>query len=467
MKTAKELKNLVRPSNMFRDPIQGDIALTTLEKKIIDTNPFQRLRRIKQLGCTSLVYSGATHTRFSHALGTVQSAQRIVDQINKDPSNYSKLGTYHILLVRLCALLHDLPHIPFGHTLEDEGSLFPSQWEDIDRVHYYLGKESEIGNIIVNEVGDQCRTDIVRILTAKNESDFMTLPYPFIADIVGDTLCADLLDYSRRDSYFAGLVGGYVDERIIQHLSINKTDGPFFNRMVLRLSDTKGKVRVDIVGGVLDLLRSRYRIMEQIIFHHTKIAASAMIIDAVYDSLRENKLSKNELFQLGDDELLFVLETHGTQISKDIIAKLRRRLLYKPVYMVPFFLRDERLSIKKRQTEIFDRFRHPQRRWELERELETTNSLPPGSIILYCPKIEKSEKSTTLRVMIGNKIMPLKDIPLLPAREEIDTLERFYKYLPKFYVFIDPAQYQKGLVMKIVSSCESIFEMKNCLYESS
>lgn len=76
---------LLTPSKVFRDPIHGDIFLNDLELKLVDTDVFQRLRSLKQLGLADLIYPAANHTRFEHSIGTLHMAQRIIDSINKNP----------------------------------------------------------------------------------------------------------------------------------------------------------------------------------------------------------------------------------------------------------------------------------------------------------------------------------------------------------------------------------------------
>src|SRR3954453_13066844 len=70
-----------KQGKVVTDPVHGDIFLTPLELRIVDSPPFQRLRRVRQLGMTHLVYPGATHTRFSHSLGSLAMAQRLMDAV--------------------------------------------------------------------------------------------------------------------------------------------------------------------------------------------------------------------------------------------------------------------------------------------------------------------------------------------------------------------------------------------------
>ena len=153
-----------------------------------------------------------------HSIGTLHVLQDLVDIVNRNADLYPEpqmmsVEAYPRLLARLMALLHDVAHIPFGHTLEDEGNLFPPEWDDARRVEHWLGPESEIGKVIVQscqssggskEFGLSLLQD-VRVYLATKRRQFSTLEFPFVADLVGNTLCADLLDYLERDMYFCGL----------------------------------------------------------------------------------------------------------------------------------------------------------------------------------------------------------------------------------------------------------------------
>ena len=107
--------------NKFRDPIHGFIEVTDEEKRIIDSGPFRRLRNIKQLATTNLVYHGAEHTRFGHSLGVMHLVTQTFDAVmQKNPNLFSKKANenykiclYYRQILRLIALCHDLGHAPF------------------------------------------------------------------------------------------------------------------------------------------------------------------------------------------------------------------------------------------------------------------------------------------------------------------------------------------------------------------
>ncbi|MCE5252156.1 HD domain-containing protein, partial [bacterium] len=96
----------------IRDPIHGFIGISELERKIIDTEIFQRLRRIKQLALAYLVYPGALHTRFEHSLGVLNIAGKIAEKLFNEGVIKNQ---DNVQIIRLAALLHDLGHGPFSH----------------------------------------------------------------------------------------------------------------------------------------------------------------------------------------------------------------------------------------------------------------------------------------------------------------------------------------------------------------
>lgn len=223
--------NLLEIREVIRDPLHGDVGITLLERFLIDLEDFQRMRGISQLGPTQLVYPGAVHNRFIHSIGTLHVAEELIGICNHNYNILNKsleghiieIDPYQHLLIRLSALLHDIAHIPFGHTLEDEGNLFQPEWEDKTRSHVFQ-KGEPIYKCIKStlekfEVLDEDRIaehickDLQDILIEKKYKD------PFIIDIVSGNLCADLLDYSQRDMLFCGLSERWGD-RFIKYFSV-------------------------------------------------------------------------------------------------------------------------------------------------------------------------------------------------------------------------------------------------------
>src|SRR5262245_57596893 len=173
---------------LIRDAVHGDIEMDALEVELIDTPEFQRLRGIKQLGTAYLVFPSAVHTRFEHSLGTAWMAQRILAAVRRSDSVSLEDET----LIRVTSLLHDITHIPFGHTLEDERRVLPRHDKDQDRVEYFF-RNSPIGRILEREGLRE------RVMSAFTGADSLA------GDIAAGAISADLLDYLRRDTYFCGL----------------------------------------------------------------------------------------------------------------------------------------------------------------------------------------------------------------------------------------------------------------------
>ena len=238
---------------LIRDPIHGDIALSQLETAVLDCPDLQRLRGIKQLGTASLVYPGAVHSRFEHSLGTCAATHRILDSIRRDGTSVTDELEH---LIGAAALLHDVTHVPFGHTLEDERRLFPRH-----------DKGSRLARLLEGRLGRHLerlgvREPIADLLGAAPP----TLP-PWTGEIVSSTIDADLLDYLRRDSRYTGLAQDY-DDRVFRYFTIAN------NRLALILAK-HGMVRLDARSEIIQLLRMRYFLTERVYYHHTKVIAAA------------------------------------------------------------------------------------------------------------------------------------------------------------------------------------------------
>src|SRR5678815_5813907 len=115
---------MTRPDpDVIRDPLWDNIRLDHAALAVLDSPPVQRLRYIRQLGHAFLVYPGATHTRFEHALGAYHLTCRALSSL-ADRGELDDVPEDERLAVRLAALLHDIGHYPFSHALEEAG--FPS-----------------------------------------------------------------------------------------------------------------------------------------------------------------------------------------------------------------------------------------------------------------------------------------------------------------------------------------------------
>lgn len=303
------LEKALEPSKTITDPVHGDIFVNQLEAALLDTAPLQRLRRVRQLGTSHLVYPGATQSRFSHVLGTLRTAQDLLDAVvaglsGPRPANSSllvewqgqgaSLGAQGVaaasvfdqklaeatVLARLGGLLHDLCHVPFGHTIEDDLGVLKAHDANAERFDRLW---NELPPDLRNELGDELTTELRALILSKEEEDkevpekdrFIS-KYPFVTDIVGNTICADLIDYIQRDHHSTGLplaLGNrFTNDFYVT--SANEVHWPA--RMVVRVS-RNGHIRRDAITELVKYLRYRYELSERVLYHHAKVAADAMI----------------------------------------------------------------------------------------------------------------------------------------------------------------------------------------------
>jgi HD superfamily phosphohydrolase len=496
--------NLLNIREVIRDPVHGDIGITLLERSLIDLEIFQRMRGISQLGPTQLVYPGAVHNRFTHSIGTLYVAEKLVDicnhnydTINKvlEKGNIIEIDLYQHLLIRLSALLHDIAHIPFGHTLEDEGNLFPPEWEDKKRLKVFQkGKpiyeciKSVLEKFEIsddNTIVDTICKDLQNILIKGEYRD------PFVVGIVSGTLCADLLDYTQRDLLFCGLAERWGD-RFIKYfavLCVKKEDSNSKDFDVYKLSTPhdggKGRLillayryeqdferpqnmnwtqKMDVLSEAIDLLRKRFTLGEKIYFHRTKLAASSMLISAIACA----NLETDEIFSMNEHELIIRLSRINDR-SKRLASCYTRRNLYKPIYMISFKKEDEKSNQSiELWDELYPKYRDPKNRSKTEVYLEKVMGLDPGSVSIFCPDKQMNLKKFEALV----HLRPSSDIKYLrhildPSRkDEMRVIENRFELLWKFIVFIDPKQINPldkfdTDVIKLNDICQKCFGFTN------
>ena len=250
----------------YRDPVHGFIEVRPIEQKIINSLPFQRLRCIKQLAMTHLVYHGAEHTRFGHSLGVmhlVTKAFRSVVKDNKDLFSQEKTEWYEQIL-RIIALTHDLGHAPFSHASE---IVFPDNLQHEDFTEKII-KETCIADYI-NEIGAEFVSkyddnydinpelicDIYGGKSAGENSEFV-----FLNSFMDSELDCDKMDYLLRDSLYCGVnYGKYDVERLISCLTVYVQDS------IPRLAIEYGGVQ-----AFEEFVLARYFMFVQVYFHRTR-----------------------------------------------------------------------------------------------------------------------------------------------------------------------------------------------------
>jgi uncharacterized protein len=190
----------------IRDPLHGLIEFrgTQVEDALwraIQTRPFQRLRRIKQLGFSEVVYPGATHTRFAHSIGTFHVGRQLVDVIRRFKGEAVEDST--IKLVLAAALLHDVGHGPFSHAFEDVGKRLHLKLADHEFVTDRLIRDSELAQPL-RTLGSGFPDDVANIIRRGR-------PGSMYEAVVSSQFDADRLDYMQRDRLMSGTHHGVID----------------------------------------------------------------------------------------------------------------------------------------------------------------------------------------------------------------------------------------------------------------
>ncbi len=262
-----------------RDGLYGFIEFDNLEKELIDSAPFQRLRAIHQLAMCYQVYPGATHKRFEHSLGVMEAATRIFRSVFErrlPDAVHDRLAeelkseriNYWRKVVRLAALLHDIGHLPFSHAAEEQ--LLPEGWNH-ERLTACLIRESEINQMLRNARPIVDPEDVIDLCwdvrkRANAEPEFALSPWKTLLNeiITGNTFGADRIDYLLRDSWHTGVAYGRFDhERLIGGL--RATLDPSNDEITLGLD-------IGAIHAAEALLVARYFMYTQVYFHDVRRA---------------------------------------------------------------------------------------------------------------------------------------------------------------------------------------------------
>jgi len=346
---------------IVRDPIHGDIEITDLIDRLLATPEVQRLNNIKQLGFAHLVFPGAHHTRLEHSLGAYHLARKVAYNL--------ELSEEETQLITCAALLHDIGHGPFSHTLES--LLFEK---------FHVDHVALTQNLILGKY-DIYSQDEKKVLSSERVSDILdaqaldkqviahiiaghTPKQPYLAQILNSTIDIDQLDYLMRDAYYTGVSYGSIDlDRLLQTLMI------FHHNLAVK---RKG------VSVLENILMARGLMYSSVYFHKTVRIAELMLSKALELLLELDPL---EFFKMTDGELMSAVKEKGTY-QYEIVTRLKFRHLFKQAYM---------LSISDRDTYdsgVLKALEKNTTRRKKEQEFEQKCGIPPGHIIIDMPLLE-------------------------------------------------------------------------------
>jgi hypothetical protein len=344
---------------IYRDSVHNIIRLKTedaagnLLVRLIDTAEFQRLRRIRQLGLAHYAYQSAEHSRFTHSLGALHLATRILAKLDLK----YKISAEAKIAVRVAALLHDIGHGAFSHVLETILSFHHENFT----IEAVLSDETEVGRIL-KKFSAELPENVADIIRG-------TFRPAALAQLVSSQLDVDRMDYLLRDSLMTGAKYGIYDlEWIIKSIEIDEENDRLY-------------VSARGVYAVEDYLQARYYMFRQVYFHRTLRSAENVLRSlfrrALYlfqnnkfvwfargtpfeKILKNEKLTLREHLELDDSDVMFHIkqwEKSEDKILSDLAKRFLHRNLFKAFDLdMPYDDRQEFLekALKTVETAGFD-----------------------------------------------------------------------------------------------------------------
>lgn len=395
---------------LFRDPLYGFVGMSQREVKLVDTQAFRRLHRIKQLSHAHLVYPSALHTRFEHSIGVAHIAGRMCDELEISSQKET---------IRQAALLHDIGHGPFSHLFEN---VLKKINPEIDGIHEEITKliiknDSEIDRILGSD-----KRMVVDILNPKSNIEKFTHP-TLHSNIVSGSLDADKMDYLRRDSYFLGVYYGMFDlERIIHTLRRTPSEYPSLG------IDNKGK---DAIEGYR---LARYQMHTQVYEHHTRLAADQMFLQALNSAIHDEKIIEPDTLKLTSSEFLdgylkmddasiyeLIVKSPKAKKSKNILEKIRQRKLLKRAcqFSGADIPSDRRKLFRQMEQSELD---------GIAKEVAGALNISSHEIIFHKSKITiKLYNEGDIPLVVGNRIQDLRRVSPISVK---DAVVMFYVFGP-------------------------------------
>jgi len=411
---------MTNKSKIIRDPIHGDIKLKGIFSELIEAPEIQRLYNIKQLGLAHLVFPGAHHTRFEHSLGTFFISGKISDNLNLDKNEKE--------LISCAALLHDIGHGPFSHTLEYilrdtlnvdhidlTEKLISGKYSIFDEKEKQI-IESDCVFEIITKYGINPK-EIANIIRGKTGSK------GYLSQILNSSIDVDQLDYLIRDGYYTGVAYGTIDlDRFLQILIIHR------NKLAII---KKG------IGVIENILMARALMYSSVYFHKTVRIAELMLSKSIE---KLDNLDPFDFIKKTDFELISYLKNKGSY-QHEIVTRLKYRKLFKQAYVL------SAAFSKENYVDVFRKLKDLNFRREKEQEIEETLNIPSGYVIIDVPfyELHKAEpridKTDIIIVDAKNKVKDLNDYT--PVANAIKQ-----KAIPDWYIMIITDEKYRDILSK-------------------
>lgn len=419
----------------IRDTVVGDIRfINKLEELCIRTPTFQRLHRIKQLGTAFHVYPGATHTRFEHSLGVYYQVQRLLgktDLFKFCPKSGASDDDCQI--IRLAALLHDIAHTPFKHTLDRDSQIIsePNRTREYtDRIEQL---SSEMKSLFFEKFPEEQKKQVLQILTPSKGNGLVR---PYYKQIIEDTLSADLLDYTVRDCYYTGLQRKW-DPRIYDHISVATHNNK--PHIVANIVDEGNKIAQSAITEIINLIEIRYTLNERVYFYSVKISADALLTKAVRKLFTTKGITQDQFRQIkwdmSDEELVNYLIENQKKDKVNYAQLLKDRRL--PELAVEFKTGDithDEIKAIANNCHGYDCYD----KWStVENDIAKEANIDPDNVIVYCHGLDmQAKKKPEFLVLYDKNKEPCPIEGCIELESEIRHIADKQAKLWRCYVFV-------------------------------
>ena len=259
-----------------RDPVHdliefGDDSFEQMLWKVVQTTSFQRLRRIRQLGFSELVYPGATHNRLEHSLGVFYNARRL-NKIAQQQLGSSKFDQKRAEVSMAAALLHDVGHGPFSHSFETVGDRLKLGFGSHEDISNRIIRDSEVSEIM-NDYSSGFANLVADLIAGKGAKDLYS-------SIVSSLFDADRLDYIIRDQHMTGSKNSIIDpEWLLSNIGIAEV--PIINSSgktkLVRHFVFSSRAKLALQTYILGL----FNLYQSVYFHVSIRAAECVLVQLI------------------------------------------------------------------------------------------------------------------------------------------------------------------------------------------
>lgn len=415
-RTKNFLNRFSENARTIRDPIWSYIELPPFALKLVDTEDFQRLRHISQLGHVSLVYPGARHSRFEHCIGVFHLARLFLERLMAAPAP-PDININDAKVFLAAALLHDIGHYPFSHILEEMGFFFVDHEE---RARLIIeDKSGEIYQALKKDWGIS-PSRVADVIDYKNPTREISERDLRLARILSGTLDPDKIDYLLRDSRYCGVPFGESvnKDRLLSSIIYN----PENERLAIT---SKG------ISSIESLIFTNYLMYRNVYWHHGARAAAVMFKRIVQEIIShpDSVLTPEDFQRINEHDLMNLIHQQIKDYNLKHIEKmfddLEKRRLYKRARMIYPHERRGKLSHYFHYL-----YRHPARRREKEIELckefgaQLDINLYGHEILVDIPKFGKNLE-IDLTVDLGRDAPPDRPNPLCFDDPEVSRLKEY------------------------------------------